>query len=67
MTPTSVAAEACAASDDAFDAVVAALTARAAAVGAATRPAQGQRAAAAREGWIALPTGPLADLAHPPR
>ncbi len=51
-----VAAEACRASDDALDAVVAALTARAAALGFCTSPTAEQREQAAREGWIALPT-----------
>lgn len=50
-----VAADACRASDDALDAVVAALTARAAALGFCPPPAAEQRAQAAREGWIALP------------
>jgi predicted nuclease with RNAse H fold len=52
----------CRSSDDATDAVIAALTARAAALGQVTTPAPEQRAAAASEGWIALPTGRLADL-----
>ena len=53
----------CADSDDALDAVVAALTARAVALGQSSRPDAAVRDRAAREGWIALPTGPLADLA----
>lgn len=54
---------ACRRSDHALDAVVAALAARAAALGRATRPTPAQAAAAATEGWIALPTGGLGDLA----
>jgi predicted nuclease with RNAse H fold len=53
----------CDASDHALDAVVAALAARAVAVGRATRPstpAELDRAPA--EGWIALPTCPPGDL-----
>ncbi|MFY1615887.1 DUF429 domain-containing protein [Micromonospora sp. WMMD736] len=50
---------ACRGSDHAVDAVVAALTARAAAIGHATRPGPDDLAAAATEGWIALPTAPL--------
>ncbi|GII58878.1 hypothetical protein Pth03_72670 [Planotetraspora thailandica] len=49
----------CRRSDDATDAVVAALTARAAALGLATLPAPGQAASAVTEGWIAVPTSPL--------
>lgn len=45
----------CRTSDDAFDAVVAALIARAAACGLTTRPGDPQRAAARVEGWIAVP------------
>lgn len=45
----------CRRSDDAFDAVIAALIARAAALGLATRPDAGQQHAASTEGWIALP------------
>lgn len=53
-----------AASDDLFDAVVASLTARAAAVGL-TVPAGDAHAAAARsEGWIHLPSGGLDELPH---
>lgn len=43
-------------SHDAFDSVVAALVARAAAIGKATEPDEGQRVIARSEGWIALPT-----------
>ncbi|MCO7202637.1 hypothetical protein NH287_03815 [Microbacterium sp. CnD16-F] len=50
------------ASDDAFDAVVAALIARAHAL-RATHPVPPARTAQARrEGWIALPATPLTDL-----
>ncbi len=57
-------ADLCASSDDALDAVVAALTARAAALALVTRPAtDGERDQAAREGWILLPTTPLSSLA----
>jgi predicted nuclease with RNAse H fold len=56
--------EICRRSDHALDAVVAALNARAAAVGRATGPSVEQAAAARTEGWIALPTGTLDDLAH---
>ncbi|HEY0636667.1 MAG TPA: DUF429 domain-containing protein [Pseudonocardiaceae bacterium] len=52
----------CRASDHAFDAVIAALTARAAALGRTTPPSAGQRAVALTEGWIAVPSRPLADL-----
>jgi hypothetical protein len=45
----------CRHSDDAFDAVIAALTARAAAVDLASKPDPSQLAAARIEGWIALP------------
>jgi predicted nuclease with RNAse H fold len=53
----------CQSSHDAIDAVVAALTARAAATGQATRPDDTQEAAARSEGWITLPTSPLTELA----
>ncbi|GII42252.1 DUF429 domain-containing protein [Planotetraspora phitsanulokensis] len=49
----------CRRSDDAADAVVAALTARAAACGLVTAPAPEQAASAATEGWIAVPTASL--------
>ncbi|MEV4535493.1 DUF429 domain-containing protein [Asanoa sp. NPDC049518] len=52
----------CRRSHDALDAVVAALAARAAATGRATQPTPEQLPAATTEGWIALPTSPLADL-----
>jgi hypothetical protein len=55
----------CAASDHAFDAVVAALAARAVALGQATRPTTPlEIARAPAEGWMALPTGRLTDLAQ---
>ncbi|GAA2374727.1 DUF429 domain-containing protein [Dactylosporangium salmoneum] len=50
------------ASHDAFDAVIAALTARAAALGRATRPGPAQLAPARVEGWIAVPTADLDEL-----
>ncbi|MFF5180692.1 DUF429 domain-containing protein [Micromonospora sp. NPDC000316] len=52
----------CRRSDHAVDAVVAALTARAAAIGQATSPGPADVAAASTEGWIALPTTPLTSL-----
>jgi hypothetical protein len=52
----------CRPSRDAADAVIAALTARAAPQGLATRPGVLQQAAARSEGWIALPTSPLSQL-----
>jgi predicted nuclease with RNAse H fold len=52
----------CRSSHDAADAVIAALTARAAQRSLATRPGVLQEAAARREGWIALPTSPLSQL-----
>ena len=55
----------CRRSDHAFDAVVAALTARAAALGQTTGPPEHQAPAAATEGWIALPTQPLRALLGP--
>ncbi|MBL7490358.1 DUF429 domain-containing protein [Frankia sp. AgB1.9] len=53
----------CRRSDDVLDAVVAALTARAAAQGLTTRPGSQHHPAAASEGWIALPTTSLTALA----
>ena len=51
-------------SDDAFDALVAGLTARAAALGLIATPPATERALAASEGWIALPDeGSLSRLA----
>lgn len=52
----------CRASHDAMDAVIAALAARAAALGHAIRPDKTQLDRARTEGWIALPTGTLDDL-----
>jgi predicted nuclease with RNAse H fold len=52
----------CRSSHDAVDAVIAALTARAAAQGMATRSDEEQETAARSEGWIALPTSPLSEL-----
>jgi hypothetical protein len=49
--------------DHVLDAVVSALLARAAALGYATPPPDQYRAAALREGWIALPTCRLDELA----
>jgi predicted nuclease with RNAse H fold len=48
-------------SHDAFDAVIAALTARAASQGQ-TCPPGGDLAAAATEGWIAIPGSPISEL-----
>jgi predicted nuclease with RNAse H fold len=48
---------------DAFDAVVAALAARSAALGLATTAPPHQRDRAEVEGWLHLPTGTLAELA----
>lgn len=53
---------ACEASDDAFDAVVAAVIARAAAVGQTRLPNPADSDVAGREGWIHLPTGPMSAL-----
>jgi len=50
------------ASTDAFDAVIAALAARSAALGQYEPPAASLRDRARREGWIVLPSGPLAGL-----
>jgi hypothetical protein len=55
--------QACRSSDHALDAVIAALNARAAALGHATTPPAEHAAAARTEGWIALPTTSLTDLA----
>ena len=52
----------CRLSDHAFDALVAALLARAAARGLTMAPDDGDQGTAATEGWIALPTGALDDL-----
>jgi hypothetical protein len=47
--------ELCRSSDDAFDAVVAALSARASACGQTLKPSPDEAEHAAREGWIAIP------------
>ena len=52
----------CRRSDHALDAVVAALSARAAVRDQVCRPDDRELPAARTEGWIAIPTGPLADL-----
>jgi predicted nuclease with RNAse H fold len=52
-------------SHDAFDAVIAALGARAVALGHFRRPVGAERPVAAVEGWIALPTCDLDDLPGP--
>jgi predicted nuclease with RNAse H fold len=52
----------CRCSDDALDAVIAALTARAATKGLVTAPNTTQAATSSTEGWIALPTCPLSAL-----
>lgn len=52
-------------STDALDALVAALAARAAALGRADTPPAELEARARREGWVALPTTPLATLVDP--
>ena len=52
-----------ASSDDAFDAVIAALAARAHALGLTYGVPPEYRDRAQREGWIALPSGPLEELA----
>jgi hypothetical protein len=52
----------CRTSHDAFDAVIAALVARAAALGQILQPDAEQREAARTEGWIALPTCGLSGL-----
>ena len=52
----------CSRSDDALDAILCAFIARAAALGRVTTPGPEQAAAAATEGWIAVPTCPLGDL-----
>jgi hypothetical protein len=49
-------------SDDALDAVICALIARAAALGRVLAPTDDQAARAATEGWIAVPTCELSDL-----
>ena len=60
--------QACRHCDHALDAVIAALNARAAAVGLTTTPSAEQVGAARTQGWIAQPTGILHDLIdHPVR
>ncbi|WLQ08230.1 DUF429 domain-containing protein [Arthrobacter oryzae] len=54
--------EVLAASDDMFDAVIASLTARAVSLGQTLTPPDDHAAAALSEGWIHLPSGPLAGL-----
>lgn len=54
-------------SGDAFDAVIAALAARAAAIGAVRAPSPAQREIARREGWVALPTASLGGLIEHPK
>lgn len=49
-------------SHDAFDAVIAALTARAASRGQTCPPGGDDLAAAATEGWIAIPASPISEL-----
>ena len=49
-------------SHDAFDAVIAALTARAASRGQTCPPGEDDLAAAATEGWIAIPDSPIGQL-----
>ncbi|GAB2661019.1 DUF429 domain-containing protein [Prescottella soli] len=53
---------ACESSDDAFDAVVAAVIARAAALGRTRMPGPADEGVARREGWIHLPDAGLATL-----
>ncbi|MFE0751714.1 DUF429 domain-containing protein [Gordonia sp. NPDC058843] len=55
-------AETMARDDDAFDAVITALIARAAQLGRTTSPTAADRPVAAREGWIHVPTVGLAEL-----
>ena len=52
---------------DAFDAVIAALAARAGALGSFERPASAMLSVARREGWVVLPDGPLDALGGSPR
>jgi hypothetical protein len=49
------AVELCKTSDDAFDAVITALVARAAAIGVVEAIPAAEQSAAVREGWIAVP------------
>jgi hypothetical protein len=58
--------ERCRGDDDAFDALVCALVARAAGLGLTTRPEPGDQAErAASEGWVHLPTGEVSRLLGP--
>jgi len=57
----------CGASDDALDALVAALVARAAALGLCEPPPPEHAARAAREGWVALPADDALDRLAGPR
>jgi hypothetical protein len=58
--------ELCLTSDDAFDAVIAALVARASAMSLVDSIPEEDQAAVRREGWIAIPSeGSLELLAHP--
>jgi predicted nuclease with RNAse H fold len=52
----------CTSNDDSFDAVVTALIARAAALGLTEPPERTEREIAGREGWVHMPTVPLAAL-----
>jgi len=57
----------CSSDDDAFDALVASLVARAAVLGLTARPTTDEAALATREGWIAVPSpGSLERLLTPP-
>jgi len=53
----------CHGSDDALDAIVCAMIARAAAIGRVTTPDAEQARVAKTEGWIVVPNGPLGELA----
>jgi predicted nuclease with RNAse H fold len=57
----------CRQSHDAFDAILAAMAARAAAIGKVLTPDAAQREVARTEGWIALPTCRLDELIQPTR
>ncbi|SIR92330.1 DUF429 domain-containing protein [Microbacterium sp. RURRCA19A] len=58
-------AEVAVASADAFDAMIAALATRAAALGRVSRPTAEDLEIARREGWVALPDGEFEELARP--
>lgn len=49
-------------SHDAFDAAIAALTARAASLGQTSPPGEDDLATARTEGWIAIPDSPISQL-----